>query len=268
MDALERVVLDLTGDRVSGRRPLHGSDLSAVTLVTTQGGERLVAKTGPMVDREARMLSEMAAIGANVPKILGVSGNILLIEALEEARPDAKSWSAAGEALVKLHAATGANYGWNEEYAFGSVAVPNGRNDSWPDFWASERLLAHAPYVPGGLAPRLANLAERLPRLIPHSPRPALLHGDLWTGNLLFGPDHTVHFIDPACYYGDPEVDLAMLHLFGSPGAGFAEAYGPLEPGWKDRRAVYTLWPALVHLRLFGASYRGMVDRLLKQLGV
>jgi fructosamine-3-kinase len=214
------------------------------------------------------MLVEMAAVGANVPKMLGVSGNILLIEALEETRRHAESWATAGEELAKLHAATGPTYGWNEDYAFGSVAIPNRQTSDWPDFWASERLLAHAPYLPGGLAPRLANLSERLPQLIPAAPRPALLHGDLWTGNLLFGPEGAVHFIDPACYYGDAEVDLAMLNLFGSPGAGFAEAYGPLEPGWEERRAVYTLWPALVHLRLFGTSYRGMVDRLLKQLGV
>ncbi|MGI8705884.1 MAG: fructosamine kinase family protein [Sphingomicrobium sp.] len=74
--------------------------------------------------------------------------------------------------------------------------------------------------------------------------------------------------IDPACYYGDPEVDLAMLDLFGSPGEAFREAYGPLESGWRERRPVYQLFPALVHLCLFGSGYAGMVDRLLARLSV
>jgi fructosamine-3-kinase len=103
--------------------------------------------------------------------------------------------------------------------------------------------------------------------LIPARPPPALLHGDLWSGNLLVRDGRLAAFIDPACYYGDAEVDLAMLDLFGSPGESFREAYGPLEPGWPERRAVYQLFPALVHLALFGSCYAGMVDRLLSRLG-
>lgn len=72
--------------------------------------------------------------------------------------------------------------------------------------------------------------------------------------------------IDPACYYGHEEVDLAMLTLFDAPPPEFWEAYWALEPGWERRRDVYQLFPALVHLRLFGATYAGMVDRLLQSL--
>ena len=69
--------------------------------------------------------------------------------------------------------------------------------------------------------------------------------------------------IDPACYHGHAEVDLAMLSLFGTPGPMFRETYGPSEPGLEARRPVYQLWPALVHLRLFGSGYQGLVERLL-----
>ena len=58
-----------------------------------------------------------------------------------------------------------------------------------------------------------------------------------------------------------------MLHLVGQPGPGFDAAYGPLAPGWQARRPLYQLWPALVHLRLFGAGYRGLVERLLSATG-
>jgi fructosamine-3-kinase len=268
MDALDRAVSRITADRIAGRRALHGGDLSEVTMLTLQGGDRVVAKTGPMVAREARMLAAMAEAGAPVPAVIGVSEEVLLIEALEEGRADATSWAAVGTALRTLHAAAGPHYGWDEDYAFGPVGIVNTPQEDWPEFWSANRLLVHTPHLPGGLAPRIANLAERLPQILPRRPRPALLHGDLWTGNLLFGPAPRVHLIDPASYWGDPEVDLAMLHLFGTPGARFADSYGPLEPGWEERRHVYTLWPALVHLRLFGAGYRGMVDGLLTRLGV
>lgn len=174
-----------------------------------------------------------------------------------------------GSALKALHGAKiDAPYGWAEDYAFGSLPIENRQNTDWPAFWGAHRVLAPAEGLPPGIRPRLLRLTQKLPDILPAAPRPALLHGDLWDGNLLFGTAPDVWFIDPACYVGHSEVDLAMLHLFGQPGTGFAERYGALEPGWEERRLVYTLWPALVHFRLFGASYRGMVERLLSELGI
>jgi fructosamine-3-kinase len=103
--------------------------------------------------------------------------------------------------------------------------------------------------------------------LLPAAPPPALLHGDLWGGNILVNDGKLAALIDPACYHGDREVDLAMLALFGEPPPSFWESYGELEPGWEERRALYQLFPALVHLRLFGASYGSLVDRLLRRFG-
>ncbi|CAA9223074.1 MAG: COG3001: Fructosamine-3-kinase [uncultured Chloroflexia bacterium] len=114
---------------------------------------------------------------------------------------------------------------------------------------------------------RVDGLAAQMSDLLPASPRPAHLHGDLWTGNILVAEGKLAAFIDPACYFGDAEVDLAMLTLFDGPPDEFFEGYGPLEEGWEERRAIYQLFPALVHLRLFGAGYAGMVDRLLARLG-
>jgi fructosamine-3-kinase len=106
-----------------------------------------------------------------------------------------------------------------------------------------------------------------LPELLPRAPRPAHLHGDLWSGNILVREGELAALIDPACYHGDAEVDLAMLTLFDSPDESFWEAYGALEPGWEERRGLYQLFPALLHLRLFGQSYAPMVDRLLGACG-
>nr|WP_272490665.1 fructosamine kinase family protein [Mesobacterium pallidum] len=256
----------MLGRRITGQRPLHGGDLSEVTLCTLDDGSQMVVKTGPLVDREGRMLEAMAVRGAPVPQVLGQSGTLLLIEALPETRPARDGWAKVSTALKHLHALEGTGYGWPEDYAFGSVESPNGATIDWPGFWAERRLLPSLPHLPASLRPRIEALARALPNLLPRRPAPALLHGDLWSGNLLF-TDAGPYLIDPACYHGDAEVDLGMLHLFGSPSADFHAAYGPLPAGWQARRPVYQLWPALVHLRLFGAGYQALVERLLTTTG-
>jgi fructosamine-3-kinase len=246
--------------------PLHGGDLSEVVRVDLEDGTRLVAKTGPLAGREARMLQAMAAAGAPVPRVVAASQALLVMEYLPEAPASPAGWASLGTALAGLHGATGASYGWDEDYAFGPAPLPNARTDDWPAFWAERRLLAWPEHLPTDLARRLEALAARLPDRLPRRPPPALLHGDLWSGNVLFMAAGAA-MIDPACYHGHAEVDLAMLHLFGRPSPAFWEGYGAAEPGMEERRPVYQLWPALVHLRLFGGGYRGLVERCLSAVG-
>ncbi|WP_284245528.1 fructosamine kinase family protein, partial [Methylobacterium haplocladii] len=172
-----------------------------------------------------------------------------------------------GRAVARLHAATGERYGWAQDFAFGRVAIKNGWSADWPAFWAERRLLCHVPHCDPALGRCVESLAASLSRRLPARPRPALLHGDLWGGNVLCHGARVSGLIDPACYYGHAEVDLATLALFGRPGPAFREAYGPAEPGFSERVPLYQLWPALVHLRLFGAGYRGMVAGLLDAVG-
>jgi fructosamine-3-kinase len=246
---------------VAQARRLHGGDLSEVALLRLADGRSVVAKAGPRLRAEAAMLAAIRAAGAPAPAVLAVSDAVLVMQALaEDGRP---GWADLGRAVRTLHNATGAQYGWAADHGFGPVVIPNAPLADWPTFWAERRLLAGVETLPVDLARRLEALAARAPALLPARPPARLLHGDLWAGNVLFASGRVSGLIDPACYYGHAEVDLAMLTLFGAPGAGFAEAYGALEPGWRARRAVYQLWPALVHLRLFGGGYRGMVARLL-----
>ncbi len=230
----------------------------------------MVVKSGPHARIEARMLAQLKAQGASVPEVLGLAPNLLFLEALSEDRPGEGSWRFAADTLRELHDAPAPNtlYGWDEDYAFGALAIENTQSENWVEFWGQHRILAPAKGLPPGIGPRLARLVEGLGDLLPATPRPSLLHGDLWAGNIVFGAAPQVWLIDPACYIGHSEVDLAMLNLFGSPGPEFDKRYGALEAGWQERRAVYTLWPALVHFRLFGSNYRGLVERLLSELGV
>ena len=190
---------------------------------------------------------------------------LMLMEALPPGGP--VEGRALGEAVRALHAASGEAYGWSEDYAFAEVAIPNAPAADWPTFWAQRRLLPALPALPTPLGRRVERLAQALDARLPAAPRPALLHGDLWGGNVHGGAGR-VWLIDPACFHGDAEVDLAMLSLFGRPPPGFADAYGALDPGWEERRPIYQLWPALNHVRLFGAGYHGMVDALLDAAGV
>lgn len=255
------------GAPVEKLTPLHGGDLSEVTRADLGDGRRAVAKTGPMVQAEARMLQRMATAGAPVPEVLHAETGLLLLDWLEETSPTPDGWQALGVGLAHLHATTGDSYGWDEDYAFGAVEIRNASARTWPEFWADRRLRPFVSALPPEAAQRLERLCTRLPDLLPDMPPPALLHGDIWVGNALFsGP--RAYFIDPACYHGDAEVDLAMLTLFGQPHPELWDGYGPLRDGSETRRPVYQLWPALVHLRLFGAGYLGLVSRLLTRCGV
>jgi fructosamine-3-kinase len=264
---LDRQIEALLGEAPVARRTLTGGDLSAPLLLTLASGRRVVVKRGPRAGAESRMLRALTAAGVPVPAVLGVSGDCLVIEFVADARPlSGPSWEGLGHTLRRLHDATADAYGWPEDHGFGAVAIANGQHADWPDFWVENRIV---PLAARHVSPaRLRSLTDRLSEVLPERPPPSLLHGDLWGGNVLARPDGGVVLIDPACYHGHAEVDLAMLSLFDTPPPEFWAAYGPPAPGWALRRAAYQLWPALVHRALFGAGYDGMVARLLDDLGI
>ena len=255
------------GVEVAEVHPLQGGDLSKVSRVVLQDGREVVAKSGPLVVREARMLAALERAGARVPRVLAVGGRGMLLEKLDKTASTNAGWADLGARLRRVHKARSTTYGWDEAYAFGKLAIDNTPLADWPQFWAERRLLSLQAELPAGMRPRLEALARRLPDILPARPRPALLHGDLWLGNILFSAGKA-WLIDPACYYGHSEVDLAMLTLFGDLPATFWKRYKYLSPGWRERRAVYQLWPALVHLVLFGGDYRDLVEARLAALGV
>ncbi|MFC2966677.1 fructosamine kinase family protein [Acidimangrovimonas pyrenivorans] len=268
MSGLAARLATVLGAPVSGLARIGGGDLSEVWQARDGDGRGIIVKRAAGARTEAVMLAAIEAAGCPVPRVLHGGSGLLVMERLPSGhRPGTAGWAGFGAAAATLHAATGPRYGWSENHAFGPVAIPNAAAPDWPAFWAERRLLAAPEALPAEIARRLDSLAARLPELLPQAPRPALLHGDLWIGNALFGPDGFSGLIDPACSWGDPEVDLAMLALFASPPPAFFDAYGPLPPGAAERVPLYQLWPALVHLRLFGAGYRDLVEGLLRAVG-
>ena len=255
----------LLGGSVQRADAIHGGDLSDVFRVTLEDGREVIVKGGRSPAVEAAMLRAIVESGAPAPRVFAADDTALVMEFVDA--QGGAAWRSLGSELAKLHAAAGHRFGWPEDYAFGPVAIPNRWSDSWPDFWGEHRLLTHLPHVSADLGKRLVTLSDELGSLLPTRPTASLLHGDLWSGNVMFDGGRLAALIDPACYYGHSEVDFAMLELFGGPSKDFYTAYGPLEAGRADRLPIYQLWPALVHLRLFGAGYRPFVERLLGAVG-
>ncbi|MFN3726584.1 MAG: fructosamine kinase family protein [Allosphingosinicella sp.] len=254
----------LTGVQPDRIQRLYGGDLSEVLLLQRGDGQAVVAKGGPSAGTEAQMLRELAAAGVPVPAVEAEYGDVLLIEYVEADEAfTPRAWADIGAQVRALHRHLGDSYGWPVDYSFGSVRLDNKPGEDWPSFWGEQRLVETAGLLDRPWRERVERLAGRIDDLLPKRPPASLLHGDLWAGNMLLMDGRLAAFIDPACYYGHCEVDLAMICLFGRPDAAFWDAYGPLEPGWEQRRPIYQLFPALVHLRLFGASYAPLVERLL-----
>jgi fructosamine-3-kinase len=246
---------------------LAGGDLSQILRIRLADGREAVVKGGPGPEIEAAMLEAIAASGAPAPAVLAVDSDVLVLELLPQNGSVADAWEHLGHVLATLHAVRGAGYGWPSDYAFGSLPIQNAHTDHWPTFWAERRLLMHVDEIDARLGRRIETLAVAIGNRLPARPQAALLHGDLWSGNVLVADGRVSGLVDPACYYGHTEVDIAMLGLFARPGGAFLASYGPRESGHAERLPIYRLWPALVHLRLFGRGYASLVERLLDAAG-
>jgi fructosamine-3-kinase len=268
MSAFARKVAAVAGIGEDRLDRLSGGDLSEVLLLHRADGRKSVAKGGSAVATEAAMLRSLAAAGLPAPLVEGEHDGVLLLEHVENDRVFSPTvWREIGVALRRLHDRGAESFGWPVDYMIGTVELDNRPTGNWPAFWAEQRLVSTARLLDRPWRERVDRLARRVPALLPTAPPVALLHGDLWSGNILVAQGRLAALIDPACYHGDREVDLAMLTLFDTPPDDFWEAYGDLAPGWAERRPLYQLFPALVHLRLFGPSYAGLVDRLLSTFG-
>jgi fructosamine-3-kinase len=268
MSAFSQRVAELTGTAEDRLERLAAGSVSEVLLVRRPSGEFVVAKHSPAAAIEAAMLRALAGAGVPVPMVEAEHDGVLLLAHIEnDGAFSARAWADIGARLRMLHARTGEAFGWPVDYAIGTVTFDNRETEDWPRFWGEQRLVATASLLDRPWRERVERLAARLPDLLPARPRPALLHGDLWAGNILVRDGRLAGLIDPACYHGDAEVDLASLDLLSTPPEALEEAYGPLEPGWRARRPLYQLFAALVNVRLWGAGYHAMTDRLLSAVG-
>jgi len=275
----------------AGVRPLpaatpstvSGGDISSAWRLATENGD-LFIKTGPassaeMFDAEAEGLTELASTDAiRVPNVVA-SGQTELsaylgLEWMSFERADAATERLFGEQLATLHHTTQNRYGWHRNNTIGLTPQENTWRDNWLDFFREQRLgfqlrLAAENGYSGELQQRGRQLLKRLPVYFDVAePAASLLHGDLWGGNWGCSGGQPVIF-DPAVYYGDREMDIAMTKLFGGFGEDFYAAYElswPLQDGHQERQHLYQLYHVLNHLNLFGSAYLGHAVRLLEKL--
>ncbi|HET6547687.1 MAG TPA: fructosamine kinase family protein [Solirubrobacter sp.] len=209
-----------------------------------------------------RWLAEPGALRG--PDVLGVADDLLVLDWVDEGRRGEPA--AFGAGLAEVHAAGADDFGGPEALHLGPLLLPNDPAPDWPTFYAERRLLPLLERARLSASGRAAveRVCARIADLAGPPEPPARLHGDLWSGNVLWGRDGRAWLIDPAAYGGHREVDLAMLRLFGSPGPQFLAAYEerhPLAPGHEERVPLYQLFPLLVHAALFGGGYAASAER-------
>lgn len=261
---------------VRALQPVGGGHGATVWRCELASGEVLAVKSAPrLLAGEGRMLRDLAGKSAvPFPAVHHSDDTLLVSDWIDnDGSPlDEIGQRQLAEALAGLHAHTADDFGYGYDVMIGGMPQINERQPDWRTLFLEKRLLSGAflAHRAGNLSLETLQLIERFAAtradLIPEPKRPALLHGDLWGGNVLTRQGRPVGLIDPAIYHGHPEMDLAFSQMFGGFGATFLSHYAEiagLEPGYEERRDIWNLWPLLVHAYLFGGSYAEKINRIV-----
>lgn len=273
------------GIHIQNSQPISGGDINHAALLDCGDQRQLFVKYNntkaapEMLSTEAKGLRVLQAAQAmRIPNIINQGQTqdgiaFLLLEYIQSGPRRSTFWPQFGTSLAVLHRNTAAQFGLDHSNFIGSLPQSNQWRDTWPVFYAEERLLPQMRMARAGKLldeqdeKRLQTLCQKLNSICPKEP-PALIHGDLWSGNFLCDERGNPVLIDPATAYAHREMDLAMSRLFGGFDADFYQAYDealPLEPGFMERIDIYQLYYLLVHVNLFGRGYVPAVRSILEQ---
>lgn len=283
MEQIIRHISDQIQSQITAFRPVSGGDISSAYLLKTQSQKFLLkvnskssAKT--MFDAEQQGLRAIESTKTiAVPHVHLVdeldSIAFLLMDFVESRRPNAKDYTHFGRDLANMHLVSNDQFGFSTDNFIGSLPQSNAWHADWAEFYWDERI---APQLE--LTKKNKGLEEKyIPskesaliifRQVFGEVKPSLLHGDLWGGNYLIAADGTPYLIDPAVCYGHSMMDVAMSRLFGGFDAEFYDSYHQIIPQpefYGEQIDIYQLYYLLVHLNLFGRSYRSSVVNILER---
>jgi len=279
---VKKLIKDRLSVDIESITPLSGGDINDVYKINSSKGQFLIKcnsrETFPnMFEKEANGLKQLAKSGVTTPEVIDHFERdelqVLILQYMEEERVKKDFWTYFAQDLSKLHQNSQQFFGLEYDNYIGSLQQANQMKSSWEEFFIENRLkpLIKKAFDSNLMSQKHLNSFDGLfavfHELIP-AERPSLLHGDLWSGNLLCATGQKPVFIDPAVYYGHREVDLAMTQLFGGFDSAYLNFYNdcfPLEKGWQNRISIHNLYPNLVHLILFGRSYLAGIENVIKR---
>ena len=276
--SIEQYIESHLGCKISDKKTISSGETSSFKILTNTGLS-IFAKYQDIENnnlinqaRELALLKE----SMNTPKVLGYSKNCLLLEWVETSH-NKDHQEEAGKVLANLHKRTNQYFGFDYDNTIGEMPQYNAVNQSitsWSFFFWEYRLLFQIKYalknklISQKEYKKLLLIKTKLDNLLSSSIKPSLLHGDLWSGNVINGINGPV-FIDTSCYYGHSEADLALTYMFGGFSNDFYTSYevqNPLQSGFEKRKPIYMLYHYLNHLNIFGHSYHSGVFSCSNQI--
>ena len=273
-NSLAQALVDLFGTSVAIAQTdrVSGGDINKAYALTLNNGKRIFMKANAK-QNAAFFTAEAAGLTA-IANTGDVGYSFLLLKYIESGKKRADYWEELGRNLAAMHDAPTPEptFGFFQDNFVGARPQKNTPCQSWISFFRDNRLApqfkAADSYFTSGERGQITKLLDHLEDFLVEPEHPSLVHGDLWNGNVMCGPDGKAMLIDPACYIGHAEVDLAMTELFGGFAPAFYEAYReahPLQPGYENRRDLYNLYQLLNHLNIFGPSYLGPVQSIVAE---
>ncbi|MGJ3252800.1 MAG: fructosamine kinase family protein [Elainellaceae cyanobacterium] len=283
-DQIATAISQATGEnfKASHRRPVGGGSVNQAYALSD--GDRAYfikinqASRISMFELEAlglQQIAETKTIRVPRPICWGVESDsaYIVLEWLDFGYGTHQAWEEMGHNLAAMHRVISSKgFGWDQSNTIGFMPQINPWTETWTEFFRDHRIGYQLQLARkrGGHFPNEHKLMQTIPDILAdYYPEPSLVHGDLWSGNAAVTKLGEPVILDPATYFGDREVDLAMSELFGSFPAEFYQAYNhayPLEPGYEQRKTLYNLYHIINHFNQFGGGYESQANRMINQL--
>ncbi len=270
---------NILNNKIISAHNVGGGCIADSQIVKTENGEKYFVKkysNSKINLAEANGLNEIAKSKAiRVPKVIFVNDEFLILEFIDS-KSKVKNFSETlGRQFAEMHRFTSDKFGFFEDNFCGSTPQKNlPKNENWSEFYFENRLKYQFNLAENNgfanleLRKEFSNIEKSISKILDGSENiPSLLHGDLWSGNFISDENGNPCLIDPAVYYGNREVDLAMTKLFGGFDSNFYSAYNeefPLVQNWQYRENIYKLYHVFNHLNLFGMGYFSQTLSLMK----